>query len=242
MDKVTKKQYTIDVEKFEDNVPIYQTDPQNPIRYEKNLSPSVTQKLVQGVPGAFTLDNVLTQQECQQFIDATEQMGFDLARISTFAGMVKDTSTRNNTRVMWHVGTDTWEPIWQRIQNHVPGQCNVRGQSWKAYGLNERFRFYRYHKGQQFVRHYDGCYPRSSNDMSLLTCIIYLNDNFAGGHTTFFPNRSTPIKVQPKCGSALLFWHGSHTDSPLHEGSTCDSGAKYVLRSDVMFNGEGYKQ
>jgi len=72
-------------------------------------------------------------------------------------------------------------------------------------------------------------------DKSLLTFIIYLNDDFAGGNTTFFPRRSKGVCVEPKKGSALLFWHGSHPNSPMHEGSLCEGGTKYVLRSDVMY-------
>jgi len=33
----------------------------------------------------------------------------------------------------------------------------------------------------------------------------------------------------------LCFPHGGHKYSPLHEGSECSGGTKYVLRSDIMF-------
>jgi hypothetical protein len=32
-------------------------------------------------------------------------------------------------------------------------------------------------------------------------------------------------------GTALLFWHGASPLSPEHEGSACEKGKKYVLRS-----------
>lgn len=61
-----------------------------------------------------------------------------------------------------------------------------------------------------------------------------------GGHTTFFPSHKKQVEVKPVRGNALVFWHGMHPDSPLHEGSTCLDGVKYVLRSDVMFVEKGY--
>jgi len=85
-----------------------------------------------------------------------------------------------------------------------------------------------------FRKHYDGCFPRNANEMSLLTFIVYLNDGFEGGCTTFFVN-SKAVKVEPEMGSGLLFFHGRHSASPLHEGSLLTKGRKYVLRSDIMY-------
>ena len=96
-------------------------------------------------------------------------------------------------------------------------------------------RFYKYDKNERFAPHFDGCFPRSRSEMSMLTFIIYLSDDFEGGNTTFFSNQKT-IQVKPKKGSALLFWHGSSPYSPMHEGSTLvGGGLKYVFRSDIMF-------
>jgi len=100
--------------------------------------------------------------------------------------------------------------------------------------LNERLRFYRYDGGEIFRKHFDGAFPRGSDECSYLTFIVYLNDGFEGGHTTFFVQRK-PTLIDPKQGSALLFFHGDHEDSPLHEGSVVKSGRKYVFRSDVMY-------
>jgi hypothetical protein len=50
-------------------------------------------------------------------------------------------------------------------------------------------------KGQMFQRHYDGAFPRSLKEMSLMTIIIYLTDGFEGGHTTFYTRKT--VKVSP---------------------------------------------
>ena len=55
--------------------------------------------------------------------------------------------------------------------------------------------------------------------------MIYLNDNFEGGATSF-----DDTIIKPKKGAALCFIHEQK-----HEGSPVITGIKYVLRSDVMY-------
>jgi hypothetical protein len=94
-------------------------------------------------------------------------------------------------------------------------------------------------KNQTFQRHYDGCYPRNNWDMSILTFIVYLTDDFEGGHTTFFPYGSRQsVAVKPVRGMACVFQHGESPLSPEHEGSVVHGGRKYVLRSDVMYRAD----
>ncbi|KAL6058024.1 Prolyl 4-hydroxylase, alpha subunit [Balamuthia mandrillaris] len=229
----TTTEIEFSVAKKQDNCPIYQTNG-NPITYRPSRK-QIRKEEVEGVPGAFLLHNVLSADECQQFIDLTERMGYGDAPISTFGGMRMMPDVRNNQRVMWAAGEETLNPIWERIKEFIPAEEEAMGATWNPYGLNNRFRFYRYDSQQLFNRHYDGCYPRSRNDLSLLTLIIYLNDGVKGGSTTFFPSRNKEVEVTPKQGTALLFWHGPHKLSPEHEGSMVYKGRKYAMRSDVMF-------
>eukprot|EP00456_Euglypha_rotunda_P034304 TRINITY_DN26449_c0_g1_i1.p1 TRINITY_DN26449_c0_g1~~TRINITY_DN26449_c0_g1_i1.p1 ORF type:complete len:153 (+),score=3.55 TRINITY_DN26449_c0_g1_i1:327-785(+) len=148
--------------------------------------------------------------------------------------MVLATEIRNNKRVMWQSEKTIWDPIWQRVKKLVPQEIKLGKDTWTPCGLNERLRFYRYDGGEVFKKHYDGCFPRNDDEISLLSFIVYLNDGFEGGCTTFFV-RSKAVKVDPVGGSALLFFHGPHSQSPLHEGSLLKKGRKYVLRSDVMY-------
>ena len=55
--------------------------------------------------------------------------------------------------------------------------------------------------------------------------MIYLNDTYLGGATTF-----DKVVIQPKQGTALIFQHDLE-----HEGTAVDKGIKYVLRTDIMF-------
>ena len=83
---------------------------------------------------------------------------------------------------------------------------------WKAVGLNERFRFYRYDPGQRFARHTDGSFRRDNGEQSHFTFLVYLNDGFDGGATAFHENRAS-LLVTPERGKALVFYHRQ-----LHEG------------------------
>lgn len=69
--------------------------------------------------------------------------------------------------------------------------------------------------------------------------LIYLNDEFSGGCTTFFtPGATVGLNawpVRPVAGSALVFPHGATQGSLLHEGSGVTEGAKYVIRTEVLY-------
>lgn len=78
---------------------------------------------------------------------------------------------------------------------------------------------------------------------SRLTFLIYLNDDFEGGETTFFlPNKKsssnglTSYKVRPMKGSVLVFPQGNEA-SLLHEGTATTKGTKWVVRTDVLYGG-----
>ena len=74
------------------------------------------------------------------------------------------------------------ERLWERAQPLIPRNIN----DWKALGLNERFRFYRYDVGQKFAPHFDGYFSRGDNERSQLTFMVYLNADFTGGETRFY--------------------------------------------------------
>ena len=110
-----------------------------------------------------------------------------------------------------------------------------------------------------FAPHFDAAQPRSAvkdgaliDDepakgivrLSQMSVLLYLSDGHSGGHTTFYPDgvaddpNARRVRVSPRRGAALVFWHGRHPLSPLHEGAPLeaeDRSAKYVIRTDVLF-------
>ena len=73
---------------------------------------------------------------------------------------------------------------------------------------------------------------------SRLTFLLYLNDGFDGGCTTFYlPDGAGGLHtraVAPRAGSVLCFPQGN-TASLLHEGSAVTRGTKTVVRTDVLY-------
>lgn len=169
----------------------------------------------------FTISDVLSLEECQHYIDYTEQVGYAPAPVTTSRGPKMMPDFRNNERVMYD-DVALANILWQRIQNYVP--ANLR--TLKAVGLNERFRFYKYLPGQEFKEHMDGRFQRNKQEASLLTLLVYLNGDCKGGETKF-----RDITVAPQPGLALIFRH-----KVLHAGTPVIEGVKYVLRSDVMYS------
>jgi prolyl 4-hydroxylase len=173
-------------------------------------------------PLVFTVADVLTADECRREIDRVEALGPELAPINTGRGFVEDPSIRNNERVMFDDHAFAAE-LYARVHDAMPDPlCH-----WRPAGANERFRCYRYSPGQRFAPHYDGSFRRSADEESLLTFMVYLNDDFVGGDTAFL---HLGLRVAPRPGLALFFQHRL-----LHEGCRVDEGVKYVIRSDIMY-------
>jgi prolyl 4-hydroxylase len=187
---------------------------------------TTSMKILSDSDTIFTIPGVLTPEECADRIRMTEAAGFRDAPITTARGFVMRPETRNNTRVMQD-DTKSAASLWDRVARHVADRLGP----WRALGLNERLRYYRYEPGQYFKWHGDGAFIRSERERSLFTLMVYLNDDFDGGSTDFWDG----ISVTPQRGMALVFEH-----SLVHQGAPVVSGRKYVLRSDVMYLHQGF--
>lgn len=164
-----------------------------------------------------TVQDFLTAQECLEFIQLSERIGYEDAKLDV--GKVV-TEVRNNLRVL-HKDEVLAQRLWERLAPHVLQEVDYT----KPIGLNELFRFYKYQKGHRFKGHQDGSYIRNKSEASRFTFMIYLNEACEGGETNFIKH-----SIQPKTGMVLIFLHQLY-----HEGSEVLSGTKYVLRSDVMY-------
>lgn len=184
--------------------------------YVEGDSLDLTQPLV------FTIPDLLDEDECAAYVARIDALGPTDAPITTSRGFLMRPDIRNNRRAIFD-DTDLAAELFRRCEPVLPRPLCHR----VPVGLNERFRCYLYDPGQRFAPHYDGAFRRDDGDESLLTFMVYLNDGFTGGATSFL---HLGFDVAPRRGAALLFQH--HL---LHEGSTVIAGHKYVLRSDVMY-------
>lgn len=180
----------------------------------------------------FELPNFLPHDVCDQWVADIEADGFEPALINGMHGATRRADIRNNDRLI-RDDPQTGQTLYRELLPYLSKTFRKR----QVVGLNERFRFYRYDVGQKFDWHQDGYFERKNGERSLFTFLIYLNDDFEGGGTSFsdvFAGQSFPdFCVTPRKGSALVFYHPI-----MHRGDTVVSGRKYVMRTDVMYSVE----
>lgn len=239
--------------------------------------PPTSRKGLEGlVPGAFLVENVLSKEECNSIIDTCERLNFgDFHSGKNQHGAIQilvtvDAAERIALDISQFIDIQSVNSIAASIPGSNPDV------EYNICGLNRRWRIYRYSADNQenFAPHIDAGFPPSSlsNDgttliwdstenmqnneypkdvVSRLTVLMYLNDDFVGGHTKFYspvsdgPESEVIAAVKPKTGSVLLFPQAVGEDAvdyarlnwPLHEGSPVSTGnrPKYVIRSDVLF-------
>jgi WD40 repeat protein len=198
-------------------------------------APSVTVELPLGdAVRCVLVHGFLTASECDALVEATEQRGF------ASAGSDYPSSYRDNDRIVADdpaLARRLFERLTQ-CASRAPGLGAVMTEDgWRMVGVNERLRFCRYRPGTQFRAHQDGVHHRQQKQ-SRLTFMIYLNDDaFSGGETLFFAGRSAAMSgrdatlcLRPRKGSLIVFDHALW-----HAGALVESGRKYVMRSDLMY-------
>ena len=113
------------------------------------------------------------------------------------------------------------------------------GGNRRKIAFNERLRFLRYKSGEFFAPHYDGAYyQRETGEISKITFLLYLNDEFKGGQTKLlhpFDCENTWHAPKIEAGMVLMFEHET-----FHEGCPLDAGTKYIVRTDVMYSKKVY--
>jgi hypothetical protein len=196
------------------------------------------------------LGNLLSSSECEAIITQAEAFGLEdcgynkTMRVSDrVAAMAEELAS-----LLFSRAKPFLPPIEvKRVQNGLfqtlqpPGvRPDVAEGTWLPVGLNPCFRVCRYAPGGFFQPHHDGGFDYSKQHRSIKTFMIYLNDDFSGGPTTFYnaaqkhyttPDRSKALyDYQPESGSCLVFNH-----CLTHDGGVLKSGKKYILRTEVMY-------
>ena len=191
----------------------------------------------------FTVDNVLTVDECQQLIELSESAG------------LKWSGERNGPRFAGHRQRSTFlHPDWAAkiydvlaplliehaspvhhdkfgMQQDLLGPVIASGM-YTIVGINELFRASKYDAPDgNFRRHTDTAYVRDDQFAGFWTVLIYLNDDFEGA-TSFYTDDATQCLhvVQPRQGRILAFHHYQ-----VHDGRRVESGTKWLLRTELMY-------
>lgn len=143
------------------------------------------------IPGAMLLSGVLSPLECAQFIVAAERLGYT------------PDSVDGIDNVVWLADESLLGPLYARVESLLPPV--LEGHVLR--GINARLRLFRYYQQAEYRPHIDGAWPGSGllpngeytddafngDRHSRLTFLVYLNDGFEGGTTTFFlPGHDAP--------------------------------------------------
>lgn len=182
----------------------------------------------------YIIKNFLTPKECSEFIEKAVKIGFDLASHDY------PPSYRNNERIIMD-DEELAEKMTKKLKPMLDSLNLVEfekdGLECELKSVNSRFRLCRYQEGQEFRIHQDGVHYKSKFVKSILTFMIYLNEEFDNGHTIFFksgPSSNPPEemgKYKPQCGDLIVFDH-----ELWHSGEIVNNGIKYVMRSDIIYD------
>ena len=207
-----------------------------PIRHDLDLG---------GLLG-FVIDQVVTPEEADAIVQASEHMGYrdEAPGIATPPGM------RINKSVHWMADEALMDPLFHRIAHLLPD--SLQGDRLLP-AFSHRINMYRYDDNDVFNLHTDGSWPGyslsddrqhmmewDSGIRSGLTMLLYLNgpqDGVQGGNTRLFRPDGSWLDVSPVKGSALFFRHGFGPDSVRHIGCVVHGAvSKYVARINVMYS------
>lgn len=233
-----------------DPLPIWTDQPGTISPFEETQVGETERIELDDVPGAFQLLNVLSDKEADNIVQLAEHMGFHQDSPVSLPH-----SVRHNQNVNWVASEAIDTVIWDRSKDHVTEV--VHGETAK--GINARFRFYRYDEGDFFKPHSDGAWPGSRvidgelladaypDLISQFTYLIFLTDSYEGGRTQFLVSASDPrkpaknqddmnvVEVSTPKGAVLCFPHGMHPLHCVHSSEQIRSGAKYIIRTDILF-------
>ena len=234
-----------------------------------SLLPPILSKTINNVPNSIHIPHLFPPSVATQLTETFESIGFD--RIPSEKNLHESLQILTNPRTLNEIYgrlLPHLPPTLPRNEFHPPATL---------YGLNPRFRVYKYNSkknsksstsdNDKFLPHVD-CgmsesgldeYDRLSLDVNVnstdgvmiggrFSCLIYLNEDFTGGHTTFLSSDLSSVlgSVCPTIGSVLLFPQAlgqsemefAESNWPQHEGSEVTSGTKFVIRTDCLYRHE----
>ena len=163
--------------------------------------------------GIYTILNFITSEECNLYL----QMPHSQPTTPFTDSGIFDNKKWDNFALA--------TTFFAKLQNHInPTSLAIRANNVIMTGS--------YAPDQQFNLHTDTglFYNRDANEKSCWTLLIYLNDDFEGGHTLFYDDKWVLTDtIRPQTGKALLF------DIDLwHRGDVLTSGRKHWIGCEII--------
>ena len=104
--------------------------------------------------------------------------------------------------------------------------------TWSFHSVNEKISFLKYGPGGVFSKHRDGIFIKHQDLRSMITILVYLNDDYVGGRTKAYSyDEQHEFTIEPVVGSAFMM-----VQKVLHEGGVVQEGEKHVARFDLLYH------
>lgn len=218
---------------------VFKKESQNVVRKTFAMDKSKMDQSTFPVRNLFGVENILTADECKWLTNyATNDDNFwqEIKR-----EYPKEHRQGRRALVMNQTIADC---IWQRLKPHFLSQDVAKIKpvgfgtmgDWRPVAVNPMLRFVESPEGGHFSAHQDAGYCASNDLRSIFSIVIYLNQDFSGGSTSFYndgqdaKDQKAIVDIKPEQGMAVVFNHSIH-----HAGNVVTKGTKVVLRADVMF-------
>ena len=184
------------------------------------------------VSSVFTSPQLLTHEECRQWIDRAEAAKFDEGDFIFKTGKSgherMETGGRRSSATMLVNDQSFSLKMTANLKGSIP---EVLSDGRKFVGIRDTFLVSKYGAGQYFAPHFDGNTTAIDeltgiSTQSAFTAVLYLSEDFTGGSTHYLPGPGSevmsPIAVRPPIGHAVI--HKAVTI--LHAGGEITSGTK----------------
>jgi len=152
--------------------------------------------------GIYTFNNFLTDKECEKYDEIVRNPP---QQASAF------TQTGGFDNKKW-TDPELSSYFYSLLKNHISDKTINNNEFPNILRANTLIMTGNYNPGQQFNMHTDTGLYYNIKEKSRWTLLIYLNDDYEGGHTLFYDDDFKFTKdITPKKGMALLFdidlWH-----------------------------------
>jgi prolyl 4-hydroxylase len=212
-------------------------------------------------PRVFKIENFLSKLECDSLIRIAIQNGL---KASTVYAGGEGYNPRHHRDVTTRSSTNTWltrdhhinltDTIYRRAAqvmrideasfgHKAPIDDSV--DDAKYHSIAESLQVVRYKVDEEYSPHHDWVLPSQLNRYQptrFATLLIYLNDDFEGGHTVFprAVNKQyhNGVQIKPQKGTAVLFYNllpdGNVDDLSQHGSEKVTKGEKVRVLDSVM--------
>jgi len=213
----------------------YEENVQNPAGKTYLPSDFKEGELTEIIPGrAWVLPNVLTPEECSDWILRGQKAGMNEAK----------QKLRSSKRTSYYVDASMSAAVKPKLTQELISNVEKSDPGTEFKGVHTNWRIAEYQKGCTFPAHYDqdsfNILPPNEEgvrerETSSHTILLYLSKDFEGGATRFFPtgdfkNAEDTIDVRLPQGGMLIF----EQIGLLHNGMEVTDGVKYIAQSALV--------